>query len=92
MRRLHWIFLPTCLACLVAPLGAQRVKLLVSLDSLVSRAQRDSMDAPTHYELALGAICSRPPAWAQFGSRTRSPGTFFSLVSTSKVATKSSAR
>jgi tetratricopeptide (TPR) repeat protein len=34
--------------------AAQRVKLLVPLDSLVARATRDSNDAPAQYEAALG--------------------------------------
>jgi Tfp pilus assembly protein PilF len=54
MTRRRWIAAVVCLACCVHPLAAQRAKLLIPLDSLVSRAQRDSMDAPAHYELALG--------------------------------------
>ncbi|MGH7702912.1 MAG: tetratricopeptide repeat protein [Gemmatimonadales bacterium] len=38
----------------VGPLPAQRMKLLVPLDSLVAKAARDSNDAPAHYEAALG--------------------------------------
>jgi tetratricopeptide (TPR) repeat protein len=38
----------------VSPAAAQRVQLLVPLDSLEQRAVRDSNDAPAHYELALG--------------------------------------
>ncbi len=38
----------------VVPLPAQRVKLLVPMDSLIERARRDSDDAPAHYEVALG--------------------------------------
>jgi len=34
--------------------GAQRVRLLVPMDSLVRRAEHDSNDAPAHYEVALG--------------------------------------
>ncbi|MEO8138450.1 MAG: hypothetical protein ABI742_02330, partial [Gemmatimonadota bacterium] len=42
------------LALLVAPrLEAQRIKLLVPLDSLERRAAQDSNDAPAHYDLAL---------------------------------------
>jgi Tfp pilus assembly protein PilF len=42
--------------CLLAatPLQAQKAKLLVPLDSLIARVQRDSNDAPAHYEVALG--------------------------------------
>lgn len=43
-----------CLVLVATPLQAQKVKLLVPLDSLVARAQRDSNDAPAHYEVALG--------------------------------------
>ena len=44
-----------CVCLLVAtPLQAQKAKLLVPLDSLIARVQRDSNDAPAHYEVALG--------------------------------------
>lgn len=33
---------------------AQRVRLSVPMDELVLRAERDSNDAPAHYEVALG--------------------------------------
>jgi tetratricopeptide (TPR) repeat protein len=35
-------------------LAAQKMKLLVPLDSLIARARQDSLDAPAHYEVALG--------------------------------------
>jgi tetratricopeptide (TPR) repeat protein len=42
------------LALEAAPLAAQKMKLLVPLESLIERARRDSLDAPAHYEVALG--------------------------------------
>ncbi len=42
---------------LLAPgteLAAQRMQMLVPLDTLIARAERDSLDAPAHYDLALG--------------------------------------
>lgn len=44
----------TGLVLSVGPLPAQRMKLLVPLESLIERARRDSLDAPAHYEVALG--------------------------------------
>jgi tetratricopeptide (TPR) repeat protein len=44
----------TGLALCTGPLLAQRMKLLVPLESLIERARRDSLDAPAHYEVALG--------------------------------------
>lgn len=38
----------------VQSLAAQQIRLLVSLDSLVERARRDSLDAPVLYDAALG--------------------------------------
>lgn len=40
-------------------LSAQRMKLLVPLDSLIERARRDSLDAPAQYEAALGYWLNR---------------------------------
>ena len=40
-------------AALPASGSAQKVKLLVPLDTLVARVARDSLDAPAHYEVAL---------------------------------------
>jgi len=37
-----------------APLAAQHVEMLVPMDTLIARAERDSLDAPAHYEVALG--------------------------------------
>lgn len=51
MRRLLVLVL---LACAVAPLPAQRVKLAVPLHELLARAQADSNDAPAQYDAALG--------------------------------------
>ncbi|HSE66214.1 MAG TPA: CDC27 family protein [Gemmatimonadales bacterium] len=51
MRR---IVVCVCLVMAASPLHAQKVKLLVPLDSLIARVQRDSNDAPAHYEVALG--------------------------------------
>jgi Tfp pilus assembly protein PilF len=51
MRR---ILVCACLVMAATPLHAQKVKLLVPLDSLIARVQRDSNDAPAHYEVALG--------------------------------------
>lgn len=50
--------LAVCLALALgsAPsLAAQRINLLVPLDSLMERARRDSLDAPVLYDAALGA-------------------------------------
>jgi Tfp pilus assembly protein PilF len=52
MRRSRSLVLVLSLAA-ATDLTAQRMKLLVPMDSLEARAERDSNDAPTHYELAL---------------------------------------
>jgi tetratricopeptide (TPR) repeat protein len=44
---------------LTSPVQAQRVKLTVPLDTLIAHAQRDSNDAPAHYEVALGYWVNR---------------------------------
>jgi tetratricopeptide (TPR) repeat protein len=59
MRRGRCPALLAVLTLLAGPLAAQRVKMLVPLDSLIARAQRDSMDAPSHYELGIGYWVSR---------------------------------
>lgn len=52
-------FVPRALACAIlaltaaAPLAAQRIKLPLSRQELEARAQRDSLDAAAHYNLAL---------------------------------------
>jgi tetratricopeptide (TPR) repeat protein len=42
------------LLCLPAATSAQRAQLTTPLNELVARAERDSNDAPAHYEVALG--------------------------------------
>ena len=53
-RALPFLLALAGLALGAAPLPAQRMKLLVPLESLIERARRDSLDAPAHYEVALG--------------------------------------
>lgn len=55
--RLRFLLPPLLL--LASPLSAQRMKLLVPLDSLVRRAARDSNDPAAHYEVALGYWLAR---------------------------------